>query len=126
MTQLIHDRTKLYYLDQLEVLNGNAFNFYLILKNQGLSDYQIKRVMWISRIWNEAKILFKELNIYLFENLTCEICFTGFYSDKLSSSQLHHDNEKYDWSNLFNSEHTHVVHKMCHKNQLHLGPDDRK
>ena len=119
MTQAIYDKTKQYYLDKLEILNGKAFYFYLELKNKGLSNYSIRREAWKSNIWNEAKILLKELNIHLYGHLTCEICFTGFYSKKLSSFQLHHDNLKYNWEKVFNPEDTHVVHKMCHLKQLH-------
>ncbi len=119
MTQkVVYDKTKQYYLEQLEILNGKAFHFYISRKNKGISDYLIRREAWNSKIWFEAKILFKELNIHLYGHLTCEICFTGFYSRKLSSFQLHHTNLKYNWEKLFDPEDTHVVHKMCHKKQL--------
>lgn len=120
MTQVIYDKTKQYYLDELEIVNGKAFDFYLDLKKKGLSDYLIRREAWKSKIWHEAKILFMELNIHLYGHLTCEICFDGFYSKKISSFQLHHDQLKYNWTNLFNPENTHLVHKMCHKKKLHL------
>ena len=117
-TQTIFDKTKQYYLDQLEILNGKAFQFYLRYKKQGYSERIIRKKIWWSKIWFEAKILFKELNIHLYGHLTCEICFTGFYSRKLSSFQLHHTNEKYNWKKLFNPEDTHVVHKHCHLKKL--------
>lgn len=119
MTQTpIYDRTKQYYLDQLEILNGQAYRFYLALKKQGLSNYLIRRKAWRSGIWNEAKILLKELNTHLYGHLTCEICFSGFYSKKLSSFQLHHDKLEYNWEKLFDPDNTHIVHKMCHKKKL--------
>lgn len=126
MTQAINDKTKQYYLDQLEILNGRTFHSYLSLKSRGFSVYEIRRKAWNINIWNEAKILLMELNIHLYGQLTCEICFKGFYSKKLTSFQLHHNQLKYDWSNLFNPEHTHVVHKMCHKNQLYGDLKDIK
>ena len=117
-TQPIYDKTKQYYLDQLEILNGRALEFYLRYKKQGYLEKIIRNKMWWSKIWHEAKILFKELNTHLYGHLTCEICFTGFYSKRLGSFQLHHETRKYDWSNLFDPCHTHVVHKHCHKEKL--------
>ena len=116
MTQkIVYDRTKQYYLDQFEILNGRALNYYLRLKKKGLSDYQIRRDLWRSKIWNEAKILFKELNTHLYGHLTCEKCFTTFYSRKLSSFQIHHEPEEYNWEKLFDPEKVFLVHKHCHK-----------
>lgn len=89
------------------------------MKKRGYSERIIRKKIWWSQIWFEAKILFKELNIHLYGRQTCEICFTGFYSKRIRDFQLHHTNEKYNWKKLFNPEDTHVVHKMCHKNQLH-------
>lgn len=118
MTHVIYDKTKQYYLDQIEIVNGKAFEFYIRHKKQGYSERTIRKKIWWSQIWHEAKILFKELNTHLYGHLTCEICFKGFYSRKLSSFQLHHNNVEYNWSNLFNPEDTHVVHKACHFKQL--------
>lgn len=116
MTQKItYDRTKQYYLDQFEILNGRAFNYYLRLKKQGLSEYQIRRRLWGSNVWNEGKILFKNLNIHLYGHLTCEKCFKPFYSRKLTAFQLHHEPEKYDWHKLFDPEKVFLIHKHCHK-----------
>ena len=61
LTQIIYDKTKQYYLDQLEILNAQAYNFYLRYIKKGYSDYIIKKKIWYSQIWREAKILFKEL-----------------------------------------------------------------
>ena len=121
----LSDPERQYYLDQLEILNGRAFHFYIERKNLGQSDYQIKRNIWVTFIWKEAKILFKELNIVLYGQLTCEICFKGFYSDKLRYFQLHHNRVDYNWEKVFNPEDTHVVHKMCHKKQLHFITADQ-
>lgn len=116
MTQkTTYDRTKQHYLDQFEILNGRAFNFYLKLKKQGLSEYQIRRRLWLSKIWHEAKVLFKELNIHLYGHLTCEKCFVKFYSTKIYSFQLHHDPEEYNWEKLFDPEKVLLIHKHCHK-----------
>lgn len=125
MTQTIYDRTKQYYLDQLSILNDRAYHYYLVLKKKGLSNYLIRREFWKSNIWTEAKILFKELNTHLYGHLTCELCFTGFYSKELSSFQLHHDQLKYDYKKLFNPENTHIVHKSCHKKILFATPGEK-
>ena len=125
MTQkVVYDRTKQYYLDQFEILNGRAYELYLRLKEQGLSNYLIRREAWKSNIWHEAKILFKELNEHLYGHLTCEICFTGFYSNKLSSFQLHHEQLEYNWGKLFDPKNTHLVHKSCHKKKLGIRAGD--
>ena len=126
MTQTqVYDPIKQESLDQLEILNARAYHFYI--KNKGkFTDYGLKSQLWSSDIWNEAKCIFKELNEHLYGHLTCEICFTGFYSNKLSSFQLHHEQLEYNWEKLFNPEDTHVVHKSCHKKKLELGPGDQK
>lgn len=124
MTQAIYDKTKKYYLDQFEILNNRAFDFYLKMKKQGYSERIIRNKIWWSQIWHEAKILFKELNIHLYGHLMCEICFTGFYCKKVKCFQLHHSNEKYNWEKLFNPEDTHLVHKACHLKQLYSRPGD--
>ena len=128
MTQkIIYDRTKQYYLDKLEILNGRAYEFYLSFKNQGYPEKIIRDKIWWSKIWFEAKILFKELNIHLYEHLTCEICFTGFYSPELKNFQLHHENVQYNWEKLFDPTNTHLVHKKCHlKKKLGIRPGDQK
>ena len=125
MTQSINDKTKQYYLDQLEILNGRAFHFYMINKKKGLTNYQIKKKIWYSTLWREAKILFKELNTFIYGSLTCEICLKGFYSDKIGNFQLHHDLTLYNWKDVFNPKLTHVVHKMCHKKELHFITADQ-
>lgn len=117
-TQPIYDRTKQYYLDQLEILNGRAFEFYLNMKKKWYSERIIKKKIWWSKVWFEAKILLKELNTHLYGHLTCELCFKGFYSKRLGSFQLHHDQLEYNWKKLFNPEDTHIVHKGCHLKEL--------
>ena len=125
MTQkIVYDRTKQYYLDQFEILNGRAFNYYLRLKKRGLSDYQIKHRLWNSNIWHEAKVLFKELNTHLYGHLTCEMCFTTFYSTKIYSFQLHHK-EEYNWHKLFDPETVFLVHKHCHKEFHNIKRGDK-
>lgn len=119
------DKTKQYYLDQLEILNGRAFHFYMTNKKKGLTNYQIKRKVWYSKIWNEAKILFKELNTFVYGSLTCEICLKGFDIEKISSFQLHHDIILYNWKKLFNPITTHLVHKGCHKKELYFITADQ-
>lgn len=115
MTQkIVYDRKKQYYLDQFKILNGRAFIFYLRLKKQGLKDYRIRRRLWGSNVWHEAKVLFKELNVHLYGHLTCEKCFIKFYSTKIYSFQLHHL-EKYNWEKLFDPEKVYLIHKHCHK-----------
>ena len=125
MTQkIIYDRTKQYYLDKLEILNGRAYQFYLNMKKQGYPEKIIRDKIWWSKIWFEAKILLKELNIHLYGHQTCEICFTGFYSKKIGSFQLHHSDIEYNWGKLFDPTNTHLVHKGCHLKQLGISGQD--
>ena len=126
MTQTqCYDRTKQYYLDQIEIINAQAYHFYIQNKDK-YSRYELKQKAWDSNFWHSAKTVFKLLNEHLYGKLTCELCFEGFYYPYIKSFQLHHVKHEYIWDKLFDPDKVLLIHKLCHKNIHEINRGEKK
>lgn len=109
-----HAKMKQFYLNQINDLNKQASDFYNKRKNN-FPEYIISKVIWSSPIWNNAKHLHMEFNIFTYGCLTCQYCDKEIKDLHLRNFQIHHKNGNYNWDKLFAPEEVMLIHRECHK-----------